>query len=110
MAEAACRAALMDREHAERTRTLIEEERQYLLDRLSALPGLRFANSVANFLFAECDRPAREICDWFLDRKILLRNCSGLPGISGEAIRFAVRTRAENDRFAAAAEELFCGS
>jgi threonine-phosphate decarboxylase len=108
LAEAAARAALADTAHAERTRALVEEERTWLLEQLSTLNGLRFANGVANFLFAETDRPAAEICDWFLDRKILLRNCTGLPGVSGEAIRLAVRTRPENERFLAAAKEYFC--
>lgn len=110
LAEAAARAALADHEHAERTRQLVEEERQWLLERLSALNGLRFAEGVANYLFAYTDRPAREICDWFLERKILLRNCTGLPGVHGEAIRLAVRTRPENERVVRAAEECFCGS
>ncbi len=108
LAEAAARAALSDHEHAERTRELVASERQWLLDRLAPLPGLRLAQGVANYLFAGTERPARGICDWFLDRKILLRNCTGLPGVDGEAIRLAVRTRPENERFLAAAEELFC--
>lgn len=109
LAEAAARAALADREHAERTRQTVEEERNWLLDAMDHLEGLRFAPGVANYLFAETDRPSREICDWFLDRKILLRNCTGLPGVHGQAIRFAVRTRPENERFLAAAREYFCG-
>jgi threonine-phosphate decarboxylase len=108
LAAAAAMAALEDTEHADRTRELVEVEREWLLEKLSALPGLRFAPGVANFLFAETDAPARDICDWFLERKIILRNCSGLPGVTGDAIRFAVRTRPENERFADAAEEFFC--
>jgi threonine-phosphate decarboxylase len=110
LAEAAARAALADKEHAERSRRLVEDERQWLLERLSRLQGLRFAASVANYLFAQTDGNAREIRDWFLDRRILLRNCTGLPGVTGEAIRLAVRTRPENERLVAAAEEYFCGA
>jgi threonine-phosphate decarboxylase len=110
LAEAAARAALADHGHAERTRQLVEEERQWLLERLSALDGLHFSEGVANYLFAHTDRPAHEICEWFLERKILLRNCTGLPGVKGEAIRLAVRTRPENERFVRAAEECFCGA
>lgn len=108
LAEAAALAAVADRAHAEKTRDLVETERRWLLEELSGLEGLRFEPGVANFLFAETDRPAAEICDWFLDRKIILRNCSRLPGVSGEAIRFAVRTRPENERFVRAAREFFC--
>lgn len=109
LAEAAARAALADPEHAERTRLLIEEERAFLLEALEPLDGLSFRPATANFLFAETEQPAAAICDWFLERRILLRNCTGLPGVAGEAIRFAIRTRPENERFLEAAKEFFCG-
>lgn len=108
LAEAAALAAIEDRSHAAHTRELVASEREFLLSELSGLPGLRFADSVANFLYAETDRPAGEICDWFLERKIILRNCTRLPGVQGEAIRFAVRTRPENERFVDTAKEFFC--
>jgi len=110
LAEAAARAALADGDHASRTRELIERERTWLLEELTELPGLRFSDATANYLFASTDQPAREICDWFLERRIILRNCTGLPGVEGEAIRLAVRTRAENERLVAAAKEFFCAS
>ncbi len=110
LAEAAALAAIEDEAHATRTREFIAAERTWLLSQLSGLAGLRCAESVANFIFAGTDRPASEICDWFLERKIILRNCARQPGVQGEAIRFAVRTRAENERFVEAAKEFFCAS
>jgi len=107
-AEAGARAALADTAHAARTRELVDSERNWLLEALSGLDGLRLVPGVANFLFAETVQPASSVCDWFLERQILLRNCTGLPGVRGEAIRFAIRTRPENERFAAAAGEFFC--
>ena len=109
LAEAAAIAAVTDTAHAERTRQLIETERNWMVEQLAGLPGLQLSPGVANFLFAATVRPAHEICDWFLDRKIILRNCTHLPSVEGEAIRFAIRTRPENERFAAAAREFFCG-
>jgi threonine-phosphate decarboxylase len=108
LAEAGARAALLDDDYAMRTRALVDAERQWLLEQLGGIDGLRIAPGVANFLFAETQRPASAICAWFLERKILLRNCTGLPGVKGDAIRFAVRTRLENERFVAAAREFFC--
>lgn len=108
LAAAAAVAAITDKEHAERSRQLIATERTWVREQLDGLPGLVPADSIANFIFAATTRPAREICDWFLERKIILRNCTGLPGIGGEAIRFAVRTRGENERFVNAAREFFC--
>ena len=40
MAQAMGRACLADREYMSQTRTLIKREREFLLDRLAALPGL----------------------------------------------------------------------
>ena len=75
-----------------------------------ALDGLQLTPGAANFLFASTARPAQQVVDWFLDRRILLDNCTGQPGIPGQAIRFAVRTRPENERFVAAAREYFCAT
>ena len=108
LAEAAALAAVRDAGHAERTRLFVEQERAWLLEQLDALSGLRVLPGEANYLLAYTDRPAAEVCQWFLERKILLRNCARLPGVDGEAVRFAVRTRPENERFLAAAREFFC--
>jgi threonine-phosphate decarboxylase len=108
LAEAGARAALADTDHAARTKELVDRERDWLLEALSGIDALRVSPGVANFLFAGTSRPAGDVCEWFLERKILLRNCTGLPGVSGEAIRFAIRTREENERFAAAVREFFC--
>ena len=108
LADAGARAALADTAHAASTRALVDEERNWLLEQLSGLDGLRIVPSVTNYLFAQTAQPAGSICGWFLERQILLRNCTGLPGVNGEAIRFAVRTRPENERFVAAAREFFC--
>lgn len=108
LAEAAALAAVRDTDHAERTRRLVEEERAWLLAELDSMAGLRVLQGEANYLLAYTDRAADEVCEWFLQRKILLRNCARLPGVEGEAVRFAVRTRPENERFVAAAREFFC--
>ena len=108
LAPVAARAALADAGRAARTHEVIDAERSWLLEQLSGLEGLRVAAGAAHFLFAETDRPSSSVCEWFLDRKIVLRNCAGLPGVNGEAIQFAIRTRSENERLVAAARELFC--
>ncbi len=110
LAEAAALAAVRDTAHAERTRQVVEEERAWLLAQLESMNGLSVLPGEANYLLAYTDRPAAEVCQWFLERKILLRNCARLPGVDGEAVRFAVRTRPENERFVAAAREFFCAS
>lgn len=108
LAEAAALAAIRDSEFATRSRELIETERTWLAEQVAEWRGAEFSESVANYFFATIQRPAEEVCDWFLQRKILIRNYTGLPGIDGQAIGFSVRTRAENEQLAAAGKERFC--
>ena len=108
LAEIAAIAAVEDSGYAEKTRELIDGERAWLVEQVLEWPGVELRNSQANYLFAELERSAEDVCRWFLDRRILLRNCTGLPGVSGEAVRFAVRTREENQRFVEAGKEHFC--
>jgi len=106
LAEAAALAALEDSSHAERSRNLITRERAWLWERLWTIPGLRPVQSSANFFLVYVER-AGDLCRWFLDRKVILRDCTGWPGLSGEAVRFAIRTREENQRVIAMFQEFF---
>jgi len=108
LAEAAAIAALSDHEHAQRTRQMVAAEREWLRQQIEEWPGVRLSNSSANFLFAELDRKASAVVEHFLNQRILVRDCTGTPGVSGEAIRFAVRLREENERFVAVGKELVC--
>jgi threonine-phosphate decarboxylase len=46
--------------------------------------------------------------EYLLERMILVRDCTGTPGVEGQAIRVAVRTRAENERLVTAWKEFRC--
>lgn len=109
IAEAAARACLEDKEHAARSRQLIREERDWLWTQFPSLPALAPLASDANFYLAHLAGGAAELCRWFEQRKVILRNATGWPGIEGEAVRFAIRTRAENERLIAMMKEYFCG-
>jgi len=108
LAEAALTVVLDDDVYPARSRALVEQEREWLAAELRELPSIDLSQGTANFLFARLDRPAAEVCEWFLDnRKILLKNCTGRPGVEGEAVRFAIRQHPDNQRFLAAAKECF---
>lgn len=108
LAEAAALAAIADRGHAARSIEFVRTERAWVESQLSGIRALRLAASCANYLTAWVNTDAEALCAWFLDRKILLRDLRGTPGISGEAIRFAIRTRPENERLVAGLKEYFC--
>jgi threonine-phosphate decarboxylase len=98
LAEEAALAALGDREHAARSIELVRRERSWLLHQFRALPGAEPMESDANFLYIRLSYPARQICDYLLAHKIVVRNCSGWRGLPHEAVRVAVRIRPENER------------
>jgi threonine-phosphate decarboxylase len=98
MAEAAALASLSQPEHVTRTREYVGAERERLWPLLAELPGVHAVRGCANFFFAKLDYPAEALCAHLLEHKILLRSCTGWTGIEGEAVRFAIRRREENDR------------
>ena len=111
LAEQAALAAIADDAHAARTLRYVGEERAWLMDRLAALPGVEPQPSRANYLLARLDNPAQRLVHFLLDRKILVRDCSGWPGVEyASAVRIAVRRRNENERLIAAWKEFPCDS
>jgi threonine-phosphate decarboxylase len=109
VAEAAARACLEDREHLARSRQLVREERDWLWTQFPSIPALAPLASEANFYLAYVAGGAADLCRWFEERKVILRDATGWPGIEGEAVRFAIRTRPENERLIAMMKEYFCG-
>ncbi|MBR1456904.1 MAG: aminotransferase class I/II-fold pyridoxal phosphate-dependent enzyme, partial [Oscillospiraceae bacterium] len=102
-AQAAGLAALGEENYLRELRRLLREERAYLLSALCAL-GCRCVPGEANFiLFYHADR---SLCDKLFQRGILLRGCSDFAGLGPGWYRAAVRTRAENERFVQALEEV----
>lgn len=108
LAEAAALAAIEDRAHAARTRAFVQSEGTWLAARLRTLPGVRVWPPVANYLYVETARAA-EFTAFAANRRVLVRNCSGWPGLPGTAIRVAVRRRWENEILLRTCEEYLCG-
>jgi threonine-phosphate decarboxylase len=107
LAEAAALAAIEDRGYAERSVALISTERAWIWEQLKRLPHIRPVQSCANYFLVYHDG-VEALCEWFMNRKVLLRNQTGTPGIDGECFRFAIRTRPENERFVALLQEYLC--
>ncbi len=108
--KAAC-ASLADHEHSRRTLETVRVEREWLIQAFRALPGVEVNPSAANYLFVRLQYPAASLTAFLEDRKILIRNCSGWPGIDGDhSVRVAVRTRPENERLVSSWKEFSCES
>jgi threonine-phosphate decarboxylase len=108
LAEAAALTALADAAHATRSRSFVREERAWLCAQLAGLPGTAPQESEANYLLVRLAYPAGRLCAALRERRILIRNCAGWPGVDGDAVRVAVRTRAENERLVSAWRDTLC--
>ena len=108
MAQAMGRACLADLDYISRTRTLIQREREFLLDRLAALPELTAFPSVVNYLLVKLTRPgmtAAALRERMLAHRIVIRDASNFQGLDERFFRIAVRGREENERLLKALEQ-----
>jgi len=108
MAQVMGRACLTDAEYIARTRTLIAQEREFLLARLAALPGLTPFPSAVNYLLVKLNQPgatAAALRQQMLSHRIVIRDASNFRGLDERFFRIAVRSRRENERLLKALEE-----
>lgn len=106
-AQAAGEAAvgvLADTDYLSRTREMVACERVFLSEKLKECSAKAFP-SEANFILFKmrCDNMEEKM----RQRGIAVRCCENYRGLSGMYYRIAVRTRDENERFAAALKDIF---
>jgi len=109
LAEAAAVAALEDTAHAERARCVIAEERKWLWAELKKIPAATPVLGASNSFLVYVSSSAADLCRWLLDHKVLIDNCTGLPGIEGEAVCFTIGSRPLNERLVHMLKEYHCG-
>jgi threonine-phosphate decarboxylase len=108
MAQVMGRACLADLDYIARTRALIKQERQFLLDGLAALPGLTPFPSAVNYLLVKLHRPgatAANLQQQMLRHRLVIRDASNFRGLDARFFRIAVRSRPENERLLEALRE-----
>lgn len=99
LAQVAGTAGLADAEYMAATRRLVAQERDWLRERLNALPGIRALPGAANFLLVDVagtGLSSTRLVDLLGRRGVLVRDCANFPGLTGQYIRVAVRRREEN--------------
>ncbi|MFN7924966.1 MAG: aminotransferase class I/II-fold pyridoxal phosphate-dependent enzyme [Bryobacteraceae bacterium] len=107
LAEAAAIASLDDRDHARRTREFVRSESKWLFEQLRGIAGLHPHSPTANYVYAEAAR-ASDLTAFAAARNVLIRDCTGWPGLPAPAIRVAVRNRWENEILIALCKEFAC--
>jgi threonine-phosphate decarboxylase len=107
-AQAAGLAVLRDRRYARTSLAFMRRERPRFGGKLASIPGVTVFPSAANFLLVELPRDysGREVSRLACQRRLLIRDCSTVPGLSRRTIRVAVRLPAQNDRLVRALRAL----
>jgi threonine-phosphate decarboxylase len=97
--EASC-AGLQDEVYAKKSRVFMENERSCFVRGLRSLSGLQVYSSAANFILIGLPAwtSAGEVTDRLDFERLLVRDCSTLPGLTAQMIRVAIRTAKENQR------------
>lgn len=97
--EASC-AGLQDEVYAKKSRVFMENERSCFVRGLRSLSGLQVYSSAANFILIGLPAwtSAGEVTDRLDFERLLVRDCSTLPGLTTQMIRVAIRTAKENQR------------
>ncbi len=109
LAQVAAVAALVDKEHAQKTRQVVRMEREFLLRELAGLRVFRVFPADANYIFLDVRRSgftAALLKEKMLQYGVLIRDCSSFQGLDAFYVRVAVRTRGENERLLAAFHEV----
>ena len=102
-AQAAGAAALEETGYGRRLRELIQAQRPWLMEQLTAL-GCSVVPGEANYLLFSCPVPELEMK--LRRRGILIRDCADYDGLGTGWYRVAVRTGPENQRLTAALSEV----
>ena len=99
IAQAVGEKVLKDETYAVRTRIFVREEREFLVNELQSLPGLKVYPGRANFLLVRIDRKDIDVsilAGQMLSSGIAIRVCAHFDGLDKRFFRVAVRARDEN--------------
>ena len=104
LAQEVSRAVLHDHAFAAQSRIFMKSERSRFVRGLHSFSCLHVYSSTANFVLIELPAStcAGEVTNRLASERLLVRDCSTLPGLTTQMIRVAIRTAKENRRLLAA--------
>ncbi len=86
-----------DRDFIERSKAYIEEERNFLLEGLRKIRGIRVYKTHTNYILIRLENWDEDyVFKYFLSRGIVIRKCSSFSGLDGNHIRIAIKDREKN--------------
>lgn len=83
------------------SRAYINRERQWLMDNIKGIAGIRVLPSSANFFLIDVSgtgMTSREFTSMMLQEGVIVRDCSSFEMLGGSYVRLAVKTRDENEK------------
>ena len=109
LAQTAALAALKDRGHRRKSLAFMKEERERFSQALTTLPGVHVFSSAANFLLLELPQtlPVSTVVETLRQSRILVRDCSDVPGINGWTIRVSINTPRDNNVLVGALRRIY---
>jgi len=99
LAQAVGEHAVRDQDYAIRTKALVRQQREFLLNEMHSIPGLTVFSGQANFLLVRLDRPDTDgpgLARQMLSSGIAIRVCDNFDGLDRRFFRIAVRSEDEN--------------
>jgi threonine-phosphate decarboxylase len=96
LAQKAAMAAIDDRDYAERTMDLINNEKTFIENGLRDI-GIEFLPSAVNFYLLRTGNSDR-VCQGMKEKGMIVRDCSNFRGLDDSYIRVAVMSRRENEK------------
>ncbi|WP_196593653.1 threonine-phosphate decarboxylase CobD [Pectinatus sottacetonis] len=109
LAQKAGLAALEDEKYRRRSRNYTRSEINYLYEELLHMDKLKVYKPTVNYILINIKKTgikSKQFKLKMLDKGIAVRDCANYPGLSGDFIRIAVRTREENDKLLDAMEDV----
>jgi threonine-phosphate decarboxylase len=90
---------LKDLDYISKTRSWIKSEREYMLQSLRQIEGIKVYSTAANFTLIKLLRQnmdAWQLNERLLEKDILIRTPDGFEGLNGQFARLAIKDRASN--------------
>jgi threonine-phosphate decarboxylase len=107
LAQAAGVAALADREYQKETLHFVQQEKAWMFQAFSMLPGIYPFPPSVNFLLLRSRIPSFRLSQMLKQKSILIRDCSNYPGLDERYLRVAVRLHRENVKLLGAMKQIF---
>ena len=100
MAQLAAEFLLDSRQYEDLVRTTCRREKDFIVSRLSEMPGLEYKDGVTHFALFKVNEPlsAQTIVSCLKRKGMLVRDCANFSGLQGQHIRISPRLHDDNAR------------